>query len=66
VVPDNHVAVTAIGCTYPEAFGRGPKLAIARALERGEWTFALHDLGDRDPALAIVKGPQPDIVLHFV
>lgn len=65
VVPDNRVTLTATGCTYPEPFGRSPNLPIARALERGEWTFALHDLGDRDPAVAIVKGAQPDIVLHF-
>ncbi|MCA1727213.1 MAG: hypothetical protein LC722_06070, partial [Actinobacteria bacterium] len=66
VEPNNHVTVTATGCTYPEAFGRGADLPIARALERGEWTFALHDLGDRDPARAIVKGPQPDIVVHLL
>jgi hypothetical protein len=66
VATTNHVTVTATGCTYPQAFGRTRNLPIARALERGEWTFALHDLGDRDPAIAIVKGPQPDIVLHLV
>jgi hypothetical protein len=65
VEPDNHVTVVATGCTYPETFGRSRSLAVARALERGEWTFALHDLGDRDPALAIVTGPQSDIVLHL-
>jgi hypothetical protein len=64
--PKNHVTVTATGCTYPQAFGRSRDLPIARALERGQWTFALRDLGDRDPAIAIVKGPQPDVILHLV
>jgi hypothetical protein len=64
--PKNHVTVTATGCTYPNAFGRSPDMPIARALERGVWTFALRDFGDRDPAIAILKGPQPDIVLHLV
>lgn len=66
VEPNNRVTVTATGCAYPDAFGRSVGLVVARALERGEWTFALHDLGDRDPARAIVKGAQPDIVLHLV
>lgn len=66
VEPNNHVTVTATGCTYPETFGRSADMPIARAGERGDWTFALHDLGDRDPAQAIVKGPQPDIILHLV
>lgn len=64
--PKNHVTVKATGCTYPEAFGHSGNMPIARVLERGDWTFAPHDLGDRDPARAIVKGPQPDIVLHLV
>jgi hypothetical protein len=58
--------VKAVGCTYPEAFGHSGKMPIARVLERGDWAFALHDLGDRDPARAIVNGSQPDIVLHLV
>jgi hypothetical protein len=65
-VPNNHVTVTATGCTYPDAFGRSSDLPIARVLERGEWTFALHDLGNRNPVIAIMKGPQPYIVLHLV
>ncbi|HET9256066.1 MAG TPA: hypothetical protein VFO16_12805, partial [Pseudonocardiaceae bacterium] len=64
--PKNHVTVTATGCTYPDAFGRSREMPIARALERGAWTFTLHDLGNRDPAISILKGPQPDIVLHLV
>lgn len=64
--PKNHVTVTATGCAYPNAFGRSPDMPIARTLERGVWTFALRDFGDRDPAIAILKGPQPDIVLHLV
>jgi hypothetical protein len=66
VVPENRVTVTATGCTYPEPFGRSANLPIARALERGDWTFARHDLGDRDPDVAIVKGPQTDIFVHLV
>jgi hypothetical protein len=63
--PNNRVTVTVAGCTYPEAFGRSRDMPIARALERGDWTFALRDLGDRDPAIAIMKGSQPDAVLHL-
>jgi hypothetical protein len=66
MVPKNHVTVTVTGCTYPEAFGRSGALPIARVLERGDWTLAVRDLGDRDPGIAIVKGPQPDIVLRLV
>jgi len=65
-VPGNHVTLRATGCTYPDAFGRSAGMPIARALERGDWTFARHDLGDRDPAKAILKGPQPDVVLHLI
>jgi hypothetical protein len=64
--PNNHVTVTATGCTYPDAFGRSANLPIARVLERGDWTFALADFGDRDPAKAILKGPQSDVVVHPV
>jgi hypothetical protein len=64
--PKNHVTVTVNGCTYPDAFGRSAELPIARVLERGVWTFALRDFGDRDPAKAILKSSQPDIVLHPV
>jgi hypothetical protein len=65
-VPNNKVTVTATGCTYPDTFGRSPELAIARASERGDWTFARHDLGDRNPDVAIQKGPQTDIFVHLV
>jgi len=66
VPPENRVTVVATGCNYPEPFGRSVAMPIARALERGDWTFAVHDFGNRDPAKAIVKGPQPDIILHLV
>jgi hypothetical protein len=65
VVPENRVTVSATGCSYPEPFGRTAAMRIALVAERGDWTFAVHDLGDRDLATAIVKNPQPDIVLHL-
>jgi hypothetical protein len=65
-VPDNSVTVTATGCTYPDAFRRRDGMPIAIVRERGDWTFAVADLGDRDLKKAIVQGPQSDIHLHLV
>jgi len=65
VVPQNRVTVSATGCSYPEPFGRSAAMSIALVAERGDWTFAAHDFGDRDLATAILKNPQPDIVLHL-
>jgi hypothetical protein len=65
-VPLNRVTVTATGCHYPEPFGRSAAMPIAFVRERGDWTFAVHDFGDRPLATAIVKGPQPDIFFHRV
>lgn len=65
-VPGNRVIVSLTGCTYPESFGRSGDKPIANVRERGNWTFAEKDLGDRDPAVALKKGPQNDVVLTLV
>jgi hypothetical protein len=62
----NRVNVSLIGCSYPEPFGRSAALPIAFARERGVWTVALHDLGDRDRDTAIRKGTAAGIVVNFV
>lgn len=64
--PQNRVTVSLTGCTYPQQFGRSASKPIARVMERGDWTFALEDLGDRDSSVAIQEGPQSDITLHKI
>jgi hypothetical protein len=64
--PGNRVNLSLIGCSYPEPFGRSAAMPIAYARERGSYTFASADLGDRDPHTAIVKGTAPEITLTFV
>jgi hypothetical protein len=62
----NRVHLSLIGCSYPEPFGRSATMPIAFARERGSYTFASADFGDRDPHTAIVKGSASDIELDFV
>jgi hypothetical protein len=64
--PGNRVTVSLIGCSYPEPFGRSAAMPIAFARERGIWTVALQDLGDRNRDTAIRKGPAPEIVVNFI
>ena len=64
----NFVRVTCIGCKYPASFAtpQFPDTHIARARERGTWTFETDDFGNRDLKQAVIKGPQTDIVVRFV
>lgn len=59
--PQNTVDVTALGCTYPDAFGTDPARPIARLNERGVWRFAHADLGALDPDVALPKRANPDV-----
>jgi hypothetical protein len=64
--PTNRVAVVAAGCVYPDSFGRNAVMPIAKAYERGLWRFSAADLGDRDPTVAIMKHPDPEVVVAIV
>jgi hypothetical protein len=64
--PTNNVAVSALGCRYPDTFGRDRSKAIARVRERGTWTFANADLGNRDSKIALPKRQSDDVVLQLV
>jgi hypothetical protein len=64
--PGNRVMVSLIGCSYPQPFGRSAAMPIAVAHERGLWTFARADFGDRNTDTAIQKGTAPEIVVRFV
>jgi len=64
--PGNRVTVSLIGCSYPEPFGRTAATPIAQARERGCWTFARGDFGDRKTDTALQKGAAPEIVVKFV
>jgi hypothetical protein len=64
--PGNRVTVSLIGCSYPEPFGRSAAMPIAAARERGSWTFARGDFGDRKTDTAVQKGAAPEIVVKFV
>lgn len=63
---ENRVKVWLTGCTYPNQFGRSTTKRIARVRERGHWTFALEDLGNRDPDVAILKSCKPGITLSLI
>jgi len=56
------VRVRAVGCHYPGYFGTVPERPIAKVRQRGTWTFARADLGDRDPDIALPKAPHSDVV----
>lgn len=64
--PGNRVTVSFIGCSYPEPFGRSAAMPIAAVRERGCWTFARADFGDRRTDTAVQKGAAPEIKLNFV
>jgi hypothetical protein len=68
VEPENRVRVVCHACRYPASFATPafPETCIARARERGHWTFDAADFGDRDPAQTVVKGPADDIVVEML
>src|SRR5438046_4391940 len=59
------LTATFLDCEYEAGFGsaNSPKTKVAVVQERGTWTFAKEDFRNRDPSKAILKGPQPDVIL---